>query len=94
MKKKLTRNVLIAFCIILTLWGAIGSVDFFRVKYFEKPVFTSAIETTDDGDLGLYYGLGYSFELKGNFMPEDESPGVTHYKYYIFNKLIAKGIRD
>lgn len=87
-------NVLIVFCIILILWGVIGSVDFFRVKSFEKPLFTLAIETTDDGGSGLYYGLGYSFDLKGNFMPEDELPGVTHYKYYIFNKLIAKGIRD
>ena len=94
MKNKLTQNILIAICIILTLWVAIGSVDFFRVKSFEQPVFTVEIETADDGGTGLYYGLGYSFELKGNFMPEDELPGVTHYKYYIFNKLIAEGIRD
>jgi hypothetical protein len=42
----------------------------------------------------MYYGLGYSFEIKGNFMPEDELPGVTQYKYYIFNNSVLEGIRD
>jgi hypothetical protein len=27
-------------------------------------------------------------------MPEDELPGVTQYKYYIFNNLVLEGIRD
>ncbi|MEG2234575.1 MAG: hypothetical protein RRZ42_08080, partial [Oscillospiraceae bacterium] len=58
------------------------------------PVVEVKTETADDGGSGRYYGLGYSFEIKGNFMPEDELPGVTHYKYYIFNNLVAEGIRD
>ena len=94
MKEKLKRTILIVIFTLLTLWAVIGSVDFFRVKSFEKPIFTLGVEMTDNRGSGLYYGLGYSFELKGNFMPEDELPGVTHYKYYLFNQLIAQGIRD
>ncbi|MEG0912783.1 MAG: hypothetical protein RSD35_07775 [Oscillospiraceae bacterium] len=90
----MVRTILVTLCVLLFLWLALGSVDFFRVKSFEKPVFTLKTETADDGGSGRYYGLGYSFEIKGNFMPEDELPGVTHYKYYIFNNLVAEGIRD
>jgi hypothetical protein len=43
---------------------------------------------------GTYQGLGYSFEIKGNFMPEDEFPGVTHYKYYLFVNFIQERLRD
>lgn len=94
MKKKIVRNVMAIICFLLVLWVAMGVVDFFRVKSFDKPVFTLKTETEDDGGSGMYYGLGYSFEILGDFMPEDELTGVTHYKYYIFGNFVTEGIKD
>jgi len=71
-----------------------GVLDYFRVAGFEKPIFAIPVETADDGGSGLYRGLGYSFDIEGNFMPEDEFPGVTHYIYSICGVEIAEGIRD
>jgi hypothetical protein len=92
MNKKMVRNVIISICVLLLLWLTIGVIDLLKVKSFEKPLFILKTETYDGS--GMYYGLGYSFEIKGNFMPEDELPGVTQYKYYIFNNLVLEGIRD
>lgn len=89
-RKKLIRIIL---TIILVLCVGTGIFDWFRVKSFEKPIFTTSI-TADDGGSGTYYGLGYSINIKGNFLPEDELPGVTHFEYYIFGILIDNGIRD
>jgi hypothetical protein len=92
--KKTVRAVTVTICVLLLLWLTIGVVDLFKVKSFEKPLFILKADTADDGGSGMYYGLGYSFELKGNFLPEDELPGVTQYKYYIFNNLVLEGIRE
>ena len=48
----------------------------------------------DDGSSGIYNGLGYSFDIKGNFMPEDEFPGVTHADFYLLGRHIKGVIRD
>ncbi len=93
MKKKIIKIVSITIAVFLVLWIIAGTVDFLRVKSFERPLFIST-QTTDDGGSGMYYGVGYSFEIEGNFMPEDELPGVTHYKYYLFGNLISEEIRD
>ena len=90
MKKKL----ILCTSLIITLWIGLGLIDFFRVKSFERPLFCIATETFDDGGSGHYIGLGYSFDIMGNFMPDDELPGVTEYKYYIFGFEINSGIRD
>ena len=39
-------------------------------------------------------GLGWRIELEGNFMPEDEFPGVTQFEYYLGDDLIYAAIRD
>ena len=69
-------------------------MDFLRIKSFERPIFVLAGDTFDDGGSGTYYGLGYSFEIKGNFLPGDEVPGVTHYKYRLFGVLVSEGVRE
>lgn len=91
MKKKKT---IIAMICILVLWIAIGVVDYRRVHSFEKPVFCVDTEPADDGGSGKYIGLGYSFDIKGNFMPEDEFPGVTKWTYYLFGIELQTQIRD
>ena len=91
MKKKQT---IIAMTWILVLWIAIGVVDYSRVHSFEKPVFCVGTDLASDGGSGKYIGLGYSFDIKGNFMPEDEFPGVTKWTYYLFGIELQTQIRD
>jgi hypothetical protein len=94
MNKKTVKYTLRVLCGLLMLWFAVGVVDLFKVKAFEKPLFTLKVETADDGGSGMYYGLGYAFKIKGNFLPEDEFSGVTHYQYYLFHHLVLEGVRD
>lgn len=91
MKKKLIIIILLAFA----LWVSAGVTDYFRVRAFERPVFCVITDPAyQDGGSGRYNGLGYSFDIKGNFMPEDELPGVTEYTYYLFGNELQSGIRD
>ncbi len=90
-KKKI---VFIVSGVILAIWLVIGIIDFSRVHSFEKPIFCITTETKDDGGSGHYVGLGYSFDIKGNFMPEDELKGVTEYSYYLFGIRVESAIRD
>lgn len=80
--------------VMVLLWLAAGTADFLRASSFERPLFCVPVDTAKDGGSGLYRGLGYSFDIKGNFMPEDELPGVTEYTYYLFGNNIRSGIRD
>ena len=93
MRKK-TKFILFLTLSVLFLCGVIGVIDYFQVKGFEKPIFSIATNTADDGGSGTYKGLGYSFEIEGNFMPEDEFSAVTYYEYYIFGNLIDTALRD
>ncbi len=94
MKKKTMKIVSIAIVGFLVLWITTGTVDFLRVKSFERPLFAMSGITADDGGSGMYYGVGYSFEIEGKFMPENELPGLTRYKYYLFGNLVSERIRD
>ena len=91
MKKRKWLAVILA---VIVLWLAVGMTDFFRVYYFERPVFCVLVNGADDGGSGTYVGLGYSFAIQGNFMPEDAFPGVTRYRYRIFGLDVCEGIRD
>lgn len=89
------KTVIIAIVCILVLWMCMGLIDYFRVSKFEKPIFCfldvdSAIK---DGGSGKYIGPGYSFDIIGRFMPEDERPGVTSYTYYIGGIKVAADYR-
>lgn len=75
MSKK--KKIFLAVMILAVIWVIVGAVDFSRVHSFEKPIFSIGTETFDDGGSGHYVGLGYSFDIEGNFMPDDELPGVT-----------------
>lgn len=90
-KKKI---VLIVVGVVLTIWLIFGIIDFSKVHSFEKPIFCINTKTSDDGGSGHYIGLGYSFDIKGNFMPEDELKGITEYSYYIFGIRIESSVRD
>ena len=90
------KRIIKTLIIVFALWIAIGLVDYFRVSSFERPLFSflDVENSFEDGGSGTYKGLGYSFDIKGNFMPEDEYPGITSYTYYIFGTPIKASIRD
>ena len=92
MKKK--TKAVIGIILILTVWVCIGFVDFLRLNEFKLPLFCIGTDLADDGGSGHYAGLGYSFDIEGNFMPEDEFPGVTRYRCYIFGMEIKSEVRD
>lgn len=89
MKKRIIGLVIFAM-----LWLGIGVSDYARVSDFEKPVFCIPTQTADDGGSGTYRGLGYRYEIEGNFMPEEEYPGVTRYEMYVFGRQVRIGCRD
>lgn len=78
----------------LVLWLVMTLSDFDRVRRFELPTFCVLTNGADDGGSGTYVGLGYSFDIQGNFLPEDEFPGVTRYTFEIFGRNVTSGIRD
>lgn len=96
MDKTGKKKILFVLAIIFCLWILIGVIDFLRVHSFERPVFCVLPSefAFSDGGSGTYFGLGYSFEIKGNFMPEDELPGVTEYTAKIFNMPVMAEVRD
>lgn len=88
------KRIITTVFLVLLLLTVMGAADLARVYYFEKPVFARPAELADDGGSGLYRGIGYVIRLEGNFLPEDEFPGVTRYEYRIFGILVSAGIRD
>ena len=87
-RKKIVKVV----CIVISVWLVILLIDFATVASGNKPIFCFGI-TADDGEAGTYIGLGYLFDIKGNFMPEDEVRGVTFYSLKIFGIPVMTGKR-
>ena len=87
MKKK----VIIAAVSVIALWIAVGIVDYGRVHSFERPIFSFCTEPMQDGGSGKYVGLGYSFDIEGNFVTEAGHLGVTSYRGYILGQEISRG---
>lgn len=90
------KSIIIAVACIIVLWITMGIVDYIRVSGFEKPVFCllDVKNSYADGGSVTYKGLGYSFDIMGNFMPEDEYPGVIRYTFYFLGNKVSAGIRD
>lgn len=94
MKTKTVKRLFLCFLFLFLLWFAMAATDLLRLKSFEMPIFARPAATYDDGGSGTYTGLGWRIELEGNFMPEEELPGVTKFEYYLFDDLILAAIRD
>jgi len=88
MKKK--KIVIILLAIIL-LWLAAGVTDFALVHSYHRPLFCICAEPMQDGGSGKYVGLGYSFDIEGNFMPDAKDYGVTSYRGYILGIQVSRG---
>jgi len=91
---KTVKMIFLGFIFIFLIWFAAAATDLLRLNSFELPVFARPVETADDGGSGTYKGFGWRIALEGNFIPEDELPGVTKYEFYLLDDLILAGIRD
>ena len=91
MKKK--KFIIAAVCAVV-LWITFGIVDYTRVHDFEMPIFCVCSEPMQDGGSGKYVGLGYSFDIEGNFVTEDGYRGVTKWTYWLFGIEIQTQSRD
>ena len=89
--------------VLAGLWLAAGVTDCVRVTYaFQKPLFCLPVDTADDGGSGHYTGLGYSFDIRGRFLPDSgpaddpasEPAGVTRYTVYLFGREVSTGARE
>ena len=88
MKKKRIGIIVLA---IILLWLAAGVTDFALVHSYHRPLFCICTEPMQDGGSGKYVGLGYSFDIEGNFMPDAKDYGVTSYRGYILGKQVSRG---
>ena len=93
-KSKKVKRILTIIACVIVLWLAMGITDFALVQNYHKPLFCVGVNLADDGGSGRYIGLGYGFDIEGNFMPEDDYPNVTSYHGYLFGKEIARGFWD
>ena len=91
MKKKAYIWIVV---VVVVLWLAMGITDWFRLNSFDLPIFCVHTQRGEDGVSGTYVGLGYSFELEGNFDPDHPIPGMTRYTYKIFGQTVKTAIRD
>ena len=88
MKKKII--ILIAVVVLLMSWISIAYSDYADVAIsFDKPQFCISTMTADDGGLGKYIGLGYSFEIDGH-LDVDSGFEVDSYTYKIFGITIKQ----
>ena len=90
-KKSKGKKMVIAILAVLVLWMCIGVTDFALVHNYRRPLFCICTESMQDGGSGKYVGLGYSFDIEGNFMPEEKNPGVTSFRGYVFGKEVSRG---
>lgn len=90
------KRVLITAIILVVIWFGMGVTDFARLYNSKMPLFCLATEIVQDGGSGTYTGLGYSFDIEGNFVGEDEGMlrGVTSYRGYILGKEVSRGFRE
>ena len=100
-EKNILTKIIIVILGVVVLWMCVGIVDFALVHNYRRPLFCICTEPLQDGGSGRYVGLGYSFDIVGNFMPdietpvtEDKKPKVTSYRGYIFGKEVSRGFWD
>ena len=100
-KKHISTKIIIAILGVVVLWLCVGIVDFALVRNYRRPLFCICTEPLQDGGSGKYVGLGYYFDIEGNFMPdvetpatEAEKPKITSYRGYIFGKEVSREFWD
>lgn len=80
---------------IVVVWLTLFVTDFMKVNNFERPIFCVLVNGADDGGSGIYVGLGYSVEIEGNFVTEDEMErGVIQYDMKLLGIRVQAAIRN
>ncbi len=74
-KKSRAKRILITILAVMVVWLCVGITDFALVHNYRKPFFCIGVDLADDGGSGNYVGMGYSFDIEGNFMPEEITGG-------------------
>lgn len=88
-KKKIIIQVIIM--LFIGIWLKIVYTDYCQVGInWDKPTFCVLISGADDGGSGKYIGLGYSFDIEGSFVTEDEYRGVDNYTF----KLLGITVKE
>ncbi|MFZ5643487.1 MAG: hypothetical protein ACOY46_07840 [Bacillota bacterium] len=89
------RQIVLPSLFLVILWTVMLGVDYWQTTHnFKKPIFARCTIVFEDGGSGAYKGIGYSVEIKGNFIPEAEFPGVTHAQFMILGRQVKTVIRD
>ena len=88
-KAKKRRTILTVCAVLLAVWVLLSAVDTAAVLNWKKPVFAVCLRGADDGGSGMYFGLGYWFRIRGNFMPDyppefEIRRGVTKAEGWVF----------
>lgn len=94
-QKRLLTVLIIAAALLLAA-AVMGCVDYDRVvNRGERPICAVTIGAGFDDGSGRYYGLGYGFEVEGNFVPMYPGEGgVRERSFYILGVEVASGSRD
>lgn len=95
-KSSAIKKVVVTVIILAAVWLGMYVTDFALVRNFKMPLFCLATEMMQDGGSGTYTGLGYFFDIEGNFVGEDQDMlrGVTSYRGYIGGKEVSRGFRE
>ncbi|MGI5958607.1 MAG: hypothetical protein ACOX60_04215 [Massiliimalia sp.] len=64
---KIVKRILFVLIILLVLWLAAITTDFFRMENGMEPLFCIRTGLHDDGKTGVYWGAGY----KAYYFPGD-----------------------
>lgn len=92
-RRKRLLTVLIIAAALLLAAVVMGCVDYdLAVNRHGRPECAVGFATYDDGGSGHYYGLGYGFEVHGNFVALDPTDyGVREWSFYILGVKVASG---
>lgn len=92
--KSTFKYIFAAFLFLFLLWFACAATDLLRLHNFNMPVFARPDAVAADGVSGSYKGVGWHIDIKGNFTPDAELPGITQFEYYLFDDLVLAAVRD
>lgn len=89
------RRILIISVILVAvagIWLQIAYADYCLVGInWKKPRFCILTKAEiQDGGSGKYIGLGYSFDIEGNFVTEDGYRGVEKYTFKVLGITIKE----
>lgn len=91
MKNRMKMLIPIIIIFVSVIWLSIAYTDYCRVGInWDKPKFCILTDGADDGGSGKYIGLGYSFDIKGSFLEEDEYPKVERYTFKVLGITIRE----